>query len=179
MLIDGNVVMADARVRLVPFAEKHLDATFAWVNDAATMQLLGRLARVERDEHQRWFAQLQHRTDCRYFSVETVDGGRHVGNIWLWDIDDTHRKAEVRILFGDEPSRDRGYGSEALALLADVAFHSMKLHRLYAYVFAMNPRAKRAFEKAGFRVEGLLRDDRRSGSGYIDTYVLGRLDSDV
>lgn len=170
--------MAVARVQLVPLANKHLDATFNWVNDPAMMRLLGRAARVQRDEHQRWFEQLQQRTNCRYFSVETVDGWRHVGNIWLWDINETHRKAEVRILFGDEPSRGRGYGSEAIALLADVAFNSMNLHRLYAYVFAINPRAKRAFEKAGFRVEGLLREERRLAGDYVDTYVLGRLDCD-
>ena len=170
--------MENARVRLLPLADRHLDATWRWVNDPAMMQLLGRIAYVKPDEHQRWFDQLQQRTDCRYFSVETVDGGRHVGNIWLWDIDEIHRKAEVRILFGDEPSRDRGYGSEAIALLVDIAFGSMSLHRLYAYVFAMNPRAKRAFEKAGFRVEGLLRQDRRTAGGYLDTYVLGRLDAD-
>ena len=164
-----------ARIRLVPLAEEHFAATLTWVNDPAMMRLLGRAALVESDEHQRWFAQLQHRTDCRYFSVETADTGHHVGNIWLWDIDMTDRKAEIRILFGDESSRGRGYGSHAIDLLAATAFTAMNLHRLYAYVFAINPRAKRAFEKAGFRVEGLLRDDRRLGDEWVDVYVLGRL----
>jgi RimJ/RimL family protein N-acetyltransferase len=170
--------MVGVRIRLVPLADKHLDATFHWVNDPSMMRLLGRTARVESDEHQRWFEQLTHRTDCRYFSVETVDEGQHVGNIWLWDLNSTDQKAEVRILFGDEASRGRGYGSEAIRLLADHAFDSMNLHRLYAYVFSFNPRAKRAFEKAGFKPEGLLRQDRRIGDEYVDVYLLGRLASD-
>jgi RimJ/RimL family protein N-acetyltransferase len=53
------------------------------------------------------------------------------------------------------------------------------LHRLYAYVFARNPRAKRAFEKAGFTVEGLLRQERRFGTEFIDVYLLARLASEV
>ena len=166
------------RVRLVPLAEQHLDATFQWVNDPAMMRLLGRAARVESDEHRRWFDQLQQRTDCRYFSVEAIDAGLHVGNIWLWDINTADRKAEVRILFGDDASRGRGYGSEAIALLADLAFDTMSLHRLYAFVFSINPRAKRAFEKAGFRSEGMLRQDRRVGHEYVDVYLLGHLASD-
>jgi UDP-4-amino-4,6-dideoxy-N-acetyl-beta-L-altrosamine N-acetyltransferase len=167
-----------SRIRLVPLVERHLDATFEWVNDPAMMRLLGRAARVESDEHQRWFEQLKDRTDCRYFSVETIDDGQHVGNIWLWDINTADRKAEVRILFGDEASRGRGYGSDAIRLIADQAFDTMNLHRLYAYVFSTNPRAKRAFEKAGFKSEGLLRQDRRIGGEYVDVYLLGQLSSD-
>jgi RimJ/RimL family protein N-acetyltransferase len=42
-------------------------------------------------------------------------------------------------------------------------------------VFSINPRAKRTFEKAGFNLEGVLRDDRRIGDEWVDVYVLGRL----
>jgi len=167
------------RVRLVPLGENHLDATFRWVNDPEMVRLLGRTAPVERDEHQRWFLRLATRTDCRYFAVETIDSGRHVGNVWLWDLNAADRKSEVRVLFGDAASRGLGYGSEAIALLAILAFTTLNLHRLYAYVFARNPRAKRAFEKAGFTVEGLLRQERRFGTEFIDVYLLARLASEV
>lgn len=163
-----------ARVRLVPLGHHHLDATFQWVNDPAMMQLLGRTAPVDADEHQRWFARLATRTDCRYFAVETIGSGRHVGNVWLWDINIVDLKSEVRVLFGDEASRGQGYGSEAIDLLATLAFTSFDLNRLYAYVFARNPRAKRAFEKAGFTVEALLKQERRLGNEFIDVYLLAR-----
>jgi RimJ/RimL family protein N-acetyltransferase len=169
---------AGTRVQLVPLMEKHLDATFEWVNDPAMMRLLGRVARVESDEHRGWFEQLQRRTDCRYFAVETTDTGRHIGNVWLWAINPVDGKAEVRVLFGDDASRGRGYGSEAIVVLAELAFNTMSLRRLYAYVFSINPRAKRAFEKAGFRAEGTLRQDRRVGDDYVDVFILGQLASD-
>ena len=169
---------AAMRLRLVPLTEKHLHATYQWVNDPTMMRLLGRVAGVARDEHSRWFEQLERRTDCQYFGVEMTETGRHIGNIWLWDINPADRKAEVRVLFGDEASRGRGFGSEAIAAVADLAFDSMGLRRLYAYVFSINPRAKKSFEKAGFRTEGTLREDRRVGDEYVDVYLLGRLASD-
>jgi RimJ/RimL family protein N-acetyltransferase len=165
----------ERRIRLVPLAETHLAATLRWVNDPAMMRLLGRSVAVDPDEHRRWFEQLKPRTDCRYFGVETTDTSIHVGNIWLWDINVTDQKAEVRILFGDEAGRGRGLGSEAIAMLADLAFDTMGLHRLYAYVFSINKRAKLAFEKAGFRAEGVLRQDRRVGDEYVDVYLLAQL----
>ena len=173
-----NETVPVPRVQLVPLAARHLEATLRWVNDPVMMRLLGRTARVEPDEHRRWFEQLQRRSECRYFSVETAEVGQHVGNIWLWGIDLADRTAEVRILFGDDESSGRGYGSEAITLLADVAFDTMGLHRLYAYVFSINPRAKRAFEKAGFRTEGILRQHRRIAGEFVDVYVLGQLASD-
>ena len=172
-----NVGSFTPRVRLVPLAETHLDATLLWVNDPVLMRLLGRRAHVEGEEHRQWFAQLRGRQDCRYFAVETLDSGRHVGNVWLWNIDTVGEQAEVRILFGDEASRSRGYGSEAINLLAAIAFDTMTLRRLYAYVFAINPRAKRAFEKAGFITESLLRQDRCIAGEWTDVYVLARLAS--
>lgn len=143
------------------------------------MRLLGRRAHVGPDEHRQWFEQLRQRRDCRYFAVETIDTGRHVGNVWLWNIDRVDRKAEVRVLFGDDASRGQGYGSNALDLIARIAFETMGLHRLYAYVFAINPRAQRAFEKAGFTSEGVLRHDRWIDDECVDVSVLGRIDSGV
>lgn len=171
--------LSAARIRLTPLEESHLDATLAWVNEPEMMRLLGRRTRVAPDEHRQWFARLKERNDCRYFAVEVLETGRHLGNVWLWDINAVDAKAEVRVLFGDEASRDRGYGSEALDQLATLAFRILGLRRLYAYVFATNPRAKRAFEKAGFTAEGLLRQDRLIAEQYVDVYLLARLRADA
>jgi len=43
-----------------------------------------------------------------------------------------------------------------------------------ALVLAFNVRARRAFEGAGFAVEGVLKQDRRSGNGWVDAILLAR-----
>jgi RimJ/RimL family protein N-acetyltransferase len=169
----------ESRVRLANFEERHLAATLEWVNDLEIMRLLGRAAQVWPEEHRRWFEQLADRADCQYFAVERAQDDIHLGNIWLWEIDRRHRSAEVRVLMGRPDSTGHGLGTEAIDLLAQRAFNLMSLHRLYAYVLAINPRAKRSFEKAGFRPEGLLRADRWTGDGYVDVHVLGRLKEDA
>lgn len=147
------------------------------MNDPVLMPLLGRDRPIAPDEHQRWFAGLAGRADCRFFAIETVDGGMHVGNIWLWGIDPRHHRAEVRIVLGPD-AIGQGLGAEAMALLARYAFDEQQLHRLYAFVLASNPRARRAFERAGFRMEAVLRDDRWAGDRYVDVYLLARLEGD-
>jgi RimJ/RimL family protein N-acetyltransferase len=164
-------------VRLEPLDARHLERTLAWVNDPELSRLLDRALPVTATEHEQWFRGLSDRADCRYFAVETSEG-RHLGNVWLWNIDRRHRRAEARIVIGDPAGTDRGIGTQALGLLTTFAFDSMGLHKLYAYVLAFNLRAKRAFEKAGFQIEGLLRADRWSDAGWDDVYLLARLQED-
>jgi RimJ/RimL family protein N-acetyltransferase len=162
-------------VSLCPFERRHLEVTRAWSNHPQLMRLLGRSQVVSEDEHERWFASLGGRVDCAYFAIETNVDAKHVGNIWLWDVEPRHRKAELRIVIGDQTHLGHGAGSEAISLLCKYAFTSLNLHKVYAYVLGINPRALRAFEKAGFLVEGTLREDRRLDEGFIDVYFLGKL----
>ena len=160
---------------LSPFGHRHLDATLAWVNDNEFSRLLNRAKPVSQFEHERWFEKLQQRSDCIYFAVETLSPVRHVGNVWLWDIDQRHRKAEIRVLIGERECLGRGIGSEAISLVTSYGFNDLHLHKVYAYVLAMNIPALRAFERLGFNIEGTLRKDRWVESYFSDVYLLGKL----
>jgi RimJ/RimL family protein N-acetyltransferase len=168
-----------SRITLVPLDRRHLSRTLAWANDPDTARLMNRVKAVSESEHGTWFQSILLRPDCAYFAIEQTDvpsgEPNHVGNVWLWDIDMRHRKAELRVVVGEPAARGHGVGTEAIDLLCRHAFEHLDLHRIYAFVLAINPGARRAFEKAGFRLEGTLRDDRWSVDGYVDTWLLGRV----
>ena len=151
-----------------------MDRTRAWANDPKLMKLMDRAAMVDLEEHERWFASLGGRDDCAYFAIETPDA-RHVGNIWLWAIDRRHLKAELRVVIGEQDARGRGLGSAAIDSLCRHGFERLCLHRIYAYVLAMNVAAQQAFRRAGFMLEGTLRDDRRAGALFVDVVLLARV----
>ena len=160
-------------LRLVPLDRQHLEATRRWANDPDLMRLMDRDQPVSVSEHATWFQTVQERRDCAYFAIESVDGARHFGNVWLWNIDTRHKRAEVRIVI-DLSSASRGFGSESIELMSQFAFERLRLHKLFAYVLSINPRARRAFEKAGFEVEGVLKEDRWTAEGFVDVWLLGR-----
>ncbi len=67
---------------------------------------------------------------------------------------------------GERDYWGRGYGTDAMQVLLRYAFDELNLHRVSLGVFEYNTRAIRAYEKAGFVVEGrgpqeLHRDGRR------------------
>jgi RimJ/RimL family protein N-acetyltransferase len=164
-----------ATVTLVPLGRAHLARTRQWANDPEIMRLMDRARPVSEEEHEAWFASVVPRGDCTYFAIEQAAEPRHVGNVWLWAIDERHRKAELRIVIGEASARGRGIGRQAVDLACRYAFDHRGLHRVYAYVLAINPAARRAFEQAGFALEGTLRDDRRVGGAFVDAFLLARV----
>jgi UDP-4-amino-4,6-dideoxy-N-acetyl-beta-L-altrosamine N-acetyltransferase len=168
-MIEGKVIS------LRPLERRHLERTLEWANEPKLMFLLNRAQQITAEEHEEWFTSIREKSDRFYFSIELNNGGAHIGNIWLWDIDPRHRRAELRIVIGSDAHTGQGAGSEAISLLCDYAFAQLNLHKIYAYVLVINPRARRAFEKAGFILEGTLRQDRWTGDSYTDVYVLGKL----
>jgi len=161
-------------VNLVPLGPAHKERTRAWANDPEIARLMNRGRPVSEAEHEVFFEEIARRNDCAFCAVELANG-THVGNVWLWNIDTRHQKAEMRVLIGDPAARGKGAGSEAIDLLCRYGFDRVNLHRIYAYVLSTNPAAKRAFEAAGFIQEGILRDDRWSGDRFVDAYLLARL----
>ncbi len=159
-------------IKLVPLGRHHLPATLVWMNNAEVMRLLHREHLITPEEHNTWFKKLSDDSSCLYFAIEVGPSRRHVGNIWLAQMDRRNLKAEVRILLGE--SRGAGYGSKAIELLSKQSLTKSGLNRLYAYVLDFNPPAVRAFEKAGFVKEGLLKQDRKSDKGFHNTWLLAR-----
>lgn len=168
-------MLTGSTVILRPFERRHLDRTRTWTNDPELMRLLDRARPVAELEHEQWFAHLHEKSDAVYFAIESVENDRHIGNVWLWGIDGRHRKAEVRILIGESDTVGKGFGTEAINLACAYAFEKLNLHKVCAYVLEINPRAKRAFEKAKFTLEGTLKADRWVVDRYCDVYLLGRL----
>jgi RimJ/RimL family protein N-acetyltransferase len=151
------------RVSLQPFTPDQSRQYLEWVNDSAVAMAVTRALPVSPLEHQRWYESAVTRSDAVFFSVVTRETQEYVGNVWLWGVHSVHRSAELRILLGSPTARGRGYGSESCELLLDFAFRHLNLNKVYLYVLESNVAARRTFEKAGFRQEGLL-----TGEFYVD-----------
>jgi UDP-4-amino-4,6-dideoxy-N-acetyl-beta-L-altrosamine N-acetyltransferase len=162
-------------IRLVALESKHKDRIRDWSNDPEIARFLGRWKPVSEIEHEQWFSTLHKNPSHMYFAIETLDQEKHIGNIWLCDIDERNRKAEIRIMIGETDNQNRGLGTEAIQVISDYAFRDLNLHKVYAYVLGTNPRAKKSFEKVGFVLEGTLQKDRWSENQYIDVFLLGRI----
>ena len=72
----------------------------------------------------------------------------------------------------------RSIGTWITEVTRDFAFADLKLHRLELDVFSFNPRAERAYLKAGFKREGVLRDAVLDGGQYADDILMALLEDE-
>ncbi len=148
--------ICDEVIGLAPFEPDDAAVYRNWVNDEAFARLLGWAKPVSQEQHQSWYQQTISDENCVVFAVRELSEDRYLGNVWLHNIHWVNRNGELRILLGAENIEGRGYGTRACRLILQYAFERLGLAKAYLYVSALNPRAKRSFEKAGFTQEGLL-----------------------
>jgi RimJ/RimL family protein N-acetyltransferase len=115
-------------------------------------------------------------TDPPVTFVIDVDGTA-VGDASLFDFDSLARHAEAGISLVPE-ARGRGIGTAAIAQLVDFGFVRRNLRRIHLQAIASNTGAIRAYEKAGFVVEGRLREHAWVRGRYEDIVLMGILRSE-
>ncbi len=109
------------------------------------------------------------------FLIEAVQDSKLIGFVVLDGIQWSHGDAWLGIGIGERVYRGRGLGTEAVRLVLRYAFTELNLHRVSLNVFEYNPRAMRAYEKAGFRVEGRVRGALQRNGRRWDLVFMGIL----
>lgn len=111
--------------------------------------------------------------DNLFLAIVLQEGHRHIGNIKLGPINWIHRFADVALLIGEKECWGRGYATEAIRLVVTHAFQELNLHKLTAGCYIANQGSYKAFLKAGFVQEGLLRQHFHCRGEYVDFWQLG------
>lgn len=167
------------RLRLRPIEPGDLDAIHRWKNDTNVVErLLTRVGAPSRTEVNAWYEQIQSDENDQRFMIDATDGGRTIGFVGLYGIDEANRSAELGVLIGEREAWGQGFAPEAVERLAQYAFRELNLHRLSLRVRADHTRAIRAYEKSGFVEEGRLRDAWFDRGTYRDVVIMGRLRDD-
>ncbi len=107
------------------------------------------------------------------FSVVAVEDDELLGEALLWSIDLHNRYAHVGIALLPA-ARGRGVGTETLDLLAGYGFDVLGLHRLQLETLADNDAMIGAAYKAGYRLEGTLRESGWVLGAFVDEVILGQ-----
>lgn len=166
-------------------AERSDIPTFVnWLNDPEVRQGLLLYLPMSQAEEENWFeSNLKRPVDERVLCIEVrqpalgdrPESWKHIGNCGFHAIDWRNRSSEVGIMIGDKTAWNQGYGTEAMQLMLKVGFDTLNLNRIFLHVFETNPRAIRAYEKAGFVHEGRLRQAECKNGQMIDILVMSVL----
>jgi RimJ/RimL family protein N-acetyltransferase len=93
---------------------------------------------------------------------------RHIGNIKLGPVNIRHRRGEVSLFIGEKELWGRSLAQQAIELIRDFGCNTLQLHKIKAACYSNHSRSARAFEKAGFVLEAVLRDEFLHRGEYVD-----------
>lgn len=156
-----TVVEADLTLR--PYTVSDGDAVWEMVHDSEGNDLTGTTAEFTREQIDAWVAKVATAPDRLDLVIE-VDG-EYAGEVVLNDYDAERNDANFRIALRGSAWYGRGIGSRATRLMMALAFEEVGLSRVYLDVLARNPRAIRAYEKAGFVT---LKEYDEDGERWVD-----------
>ena len=121
-----------------------------------------------------WYATRIGQDDRLDLAVLERATGTCVGEVVLNRWDGPNESCNFRIALAPAV-HGRGLGTEATRLICGYGFEKLGLHRVSLEVYAFNPRARRAYEKAGFVAEGVLRDALLWDGEWVDAAVMSIL----
>ena len=161
---------------LRPITLKDAPRFVKWLSDPEVNKYTTRKS-ISLKEENKWIKSLSRLKKTEYhFAIDTIEGA-HIGSEELF-LDVMDKTARLGIMIGDKNYWDKGYGTDAVVILLIFAFNKLNLYKVYLSVFAYNMRAIKLYEKLGFTVEGVRREDIFYEGKRYDLIEMGLLKSE-
>ena len=129
---------------------------------------------------ERWYESVRahHGQGEYWFAVSLLGSDEFVGTVWLWSKGSRLDGLELSVFVTEEAGLGRGLGSDAVDAALDFVFGSYETERVWLTTEVGNTRARRAFEKSGFRVDGTIRHHFRRAGEWRDSLLMAILRED-
>jgi len=153
----GELVRAGEQVELRRHTPDQRTTFVRWYRDAEIAGLLRHdLAPLTESHARAYFDSVILPASVRgaCWALHERDTRRLIGSTAIVDINEQAGSSLFRLVIGEKEVWGRGYGTEATKLVLAEAFLRAGLQRVNLEVFAHNPRALRAYARAGFRRTG-------------------------
>ena len=162
-----------------PMTPNDTDLIVKWRNSEEVRENFIYREPFTREGQENWIKNMIETGKAVQMMICSLEGDDPLGSVYIRDIDRQHKKAEYGIFLGEASARGRGLGTAAAELMLDYCFRTEKLHRVYLRVLASNVRAIHSYEKAGFILEGYLREDVFLDGKYRDLIWMGAINPDA
>lgn len=159
----NHPVLTGQHITLTPITDEHFDALQTIVladPDVYRYTTIG----VSAPAFARWFTKAQ--ADSAWTVIRQSDQ-RPVGSTRLYNIDSHVASASVGYTWYAPDCRATGINDESKLLLLTHAFDTMALNRLVFEINADNLASRKAVEKLGAQLEGVLQQNRRTTAGQL------------
>jgi len=129
---------------------------FRWISDSELRKMIGTRGTPNAKTHDIWFeAKLSDRKN-EIFVIE--NNNKPIGIIGTNQIDMLNLNAEMHLYIGEKKERGKGIASVAVQNFVNYITAKYNLHKVTARIFSFNKPSIKLFEKCGFILEGIQKE---------------------
>ncbi|WP_077368750.1 GNAT family N-acetyltransferase [Anaerosalibacter sp. Marseille-P3206] len=163
------------KVCLRAYREEDVPKATSFVNDEELKKLLVTNIPFPMTlwEEEEWVKSQKSSQNGSYnFAIEDIETKKYIGGCGIQEVNWLSRVATVGIMIGDKEYWGKGYGTDAMKVLMDFIFNKMNIRKIRLSTFSFNMRARKSYEKCGFEVEGILKDEIFKDGKYYDEIIM-------
>ena len=154
-------------VTLRPLQHDDLLHTLVWRNADDVRKWFKFSGVVSLGQHLAWFEKYVLKADDFVFIAIHKQSNQRLGQLAIYDVDTSLQQAEVGRFIVAPDAAGKGFMTDALHGLAQIAQQQLSLSRLFLEVFASNTRAIKLYNRAGYSqcntVDDLIVMEKRLG----------------
>ena len=155
---------------------KDLETRAMWMNSPLVYKTMHFVPPISLDNIKKWY-QANIKNTNRFDATIEDNEGNLLAFGGLTNIDYSVRKAEL-YLFVNPDKLGRGIGKMSTSLLCQYGFEILQLHKIYLYTNVTNIGAVKTYERVGFQLEGVHRDENIVSDKYENRLYYGLLAKD-
>lgn len=169
----GNESLIGERIELLPHRREDFALYEQWYADPEIWRLTSwRPQPTDPPETRRLFEEREQSDKDESYAIHVKGHRRPIGVIGLMNIGGIGPSADMFVILGDPESRQLGYGTEAIELIAEHGFEKLGLDSIGLSVFAFNEEALSTYEKIGFKKEGRMERAVQRDGGLQDAILM-------
>jgi [ribosomal protein S5]-alanine N-acetyltransferase len=173
-----NPFLLGEKLYLRPLERNDATQLSTWINNREVTKFLKSRRPMNLQNEEEFIEHSRNSREEVVFGVVIKENDRFIGCTGLHGFDQVNRHCFFGIMIGDTTNWGKGYGTEATRLVTTYAFESLNFNRVWLHVYDFNERGIKAYEKAGFKREGVLRQHTYREGKYHDVLSMAILRSD-
>jgi len=158
-------------IYLGPLQKKDLEKYLKWLHDMDVHKFTDQPSKLMTlEDEEEWYDRARKNKNSWHFAIYLKNEA--IGVCGISNFDRIDRTAVIGISIGEKKHWNKGYGTEAIKLLLDYGFNILNLNNIMLTVKDFNERARRCYEKAGFKEFGRRRKSEYFGGEYHDAVYM-------
>lgn len=164
-------------IDLLPLSNENVQSFYKWINDEEVIKYsLSYFSRIKTiEEIDKWFIEMLNEKNSLNLGIYLKNSCELIGYAGISKISETNKSGEYFIFIGDKNYWGKGIGSDVTNKVIEIGFKNLDLNRIMLTVSEQNIGGLKAYKRAGFTIEGRLRQACLRNGAFHDKIVMSIL----